>query len=586
MGGPSYAEATPIVNATTFRNYGGSDGVAIHNNADEADVVVVPLMNVVVDGPDSESAIAPKWRDLPFAILFWAHLAVMIWLGVSVAPKGFEMVHVNLQELEDQVRKSDDVTEEDIHHLEDIISEAAIYMEVYPSRIAIFLVIPCCILAFVFGLIGMNAILKPCPRTMVYTCLISTVVWTVIGLLASAIASGQVFLYVLSGLSLFGVGYFVRLAWKMVPFAGINLKFALEGIGRNGGIFIVAFLFAVIGFFWVFYWFYVLIGTFMYQNNRCQESHPDENFDMSSDDYSDVCDPPVPVVLFFILSLYWTGSIVLNTMQVCVAGVMATFCLDKSDADGCCSPAIWGSLFRSMTYSFGSICFGSLLQAIAAVLRYLIDSARSKREQNSDAGACGTVLLCIVGCLAELLEDLLRAFNQWAYIFVGLYGFSYIESGKRVMELFQARGFTAIITDNLVGYVLGFASTIVALATAFTAWLIEHSFSKGKGEPLMEPFDPTVDVNDYSYIFGPLPMPGLWAAVIGFVIGLWVASVMMNVIKGAINTVIVCWADSPAVMEVQHPLLTQELSNTYRSVFDLDTMQASGTVPQSTPLIV
>lgn len=165
---------------------------------------------------------------------------------------------------------------------------------------------------------------------------------------------------------------------------------------------------------------------------------------MSSDDYSDVCDPPVPVFLFFIFSLYWTSAIIMvsciaslypnhfrirlncicfflyqNSMQVCVAGVMATFCLDKSDADRCCSPAICGSLYRSMTFSFGSICLGSLLQAIVAVLRYLIDSARARRERNEDAGACGSLLLCIADCLAEIMEELLRAFNQWAYIFVG-----------------------------------------------------------------------------------------------------------------------------------------------------------------------
>ena len=239
---------------------------------------------------------------------------------------------------------------------------------------------------------------------------------------------------------------------------------------------------------------------------------------------------------------------------------MATWCLDKSEADSCCSSAILGSLYRSMTFSFGSICLGSLLQGLVAVFRFLIDSARAQRQQDPDTNdACGSILLCILDCIADLLEELIRAFNQWAYIFVGLYGYSYVESGKRVMELFRARGFTAIITDNLVSYVLAFTTFLIALATAFTAWLLEYSLSPVESKGPIKESD--------SFFFGSLPHPGAWAAFIGFIIGLWVASVMTNVIKGAVNTLIVCWADSPNAMEAQHPDLTRELSSTWRHAF-------------------
>lgn len=41
----------------------------------------------------------------------------------------------------------------------------------------------------------------------------------------------------------------------------------------------------------------------------------------------------------------------------------------------------------------------------------------------------------------------------------------------------------------------------------------------------------------------------------------------MNVVKGAVNTLIVCWADSPAVFELNHPALTTEMTESWRSVF-------------------
>lgn len=50
----------------------------------------------------------------------------------------------------------------------------------------------------------------------------------------------------------------------------------------------------------------------------------------------------------------------------------------------------------SFTYSFGSICFGSLLQALVAVIRRLVENARRQREQNGSG--TGGILLCLLDC--------------------------------------------------------------------------------------------------------------------------------------------------------------------------------------------
>jgi hypothetical protein len=125
------------------------------------------------------------------------------------------------------------------------------------------------------------------------------------------------------------------------------------------------------------------------------------------------------------------------------------------------------------------------------------------------------------------------------------------------MELFRARGFAAIITDNLVGYVLAFTTFTVAILTGIAGVLVESSVTKTNADAVKD---------GESYIFGPLPAPG-FAFGLSFVIGLWIVSVMMNVLKGAVNTLIVCWADSPAVMEMQHPTLTKEMAEAWSEVF-------------------
>lgn len=42
---------------------------------------------------------------------------------------------------------------------------------------------------------------------------------------------------------------------------------------------------------------------------------------------------------------------------------------------------------------------------------------------------------------------------------------------------------------------------------------------------------------------------------------------MMSVVRGAVNTLIVCWADSPARMEENHPEATKDMAEAWTSVF-------------------
>lgn len=191
---------------------------------------------------------------------------------------------------------------------------------------------------------------------------------------------------------------------------------------------------------------------------------------------------------------------------------MATWCFDYDSARGCCSSAVWSSLYRSLTFSFGSICFGSLLLAIVRVLRYFIENAKKQRDNRSDDCDGAQLLLCILDCLIKLFEEVLEYFNHWAFVFCGIYGYSYLQSGKMVIELFRARGWETIVTDDLIGYVLAFTTFSVGLCTGLFSLCLERLIdsmiepdtydTSGKNPGEIEPWD----INK-SYLFGPLPQP-------------------------------------------------------------------------------
>ena len=122
---------------------------------------------------------------------------------------------------------------------------------------------------------------------------------------------------------------------------------------------------------------------------------------------------------------------------------------------------------RALTTSFGSICFGSLLVALIQALRSLANEA----QQNGDSGILGCIAECILACLQSIVEY----FNKWAFIYVGLYGYSYMEAGKNVFNLFKNRGWDAIVADDLIGNVLFLVSLLVGALTGVVGIVLQST---------------------------------------------------------------------------------------------------------------
>lgn len=54
---------------------------------------------------------------------------------------------------------------------------------------------------------------------------------------------------------------------------------------------------------------------------------------------------------------------------------------------------------------------------------------------------------------------------------------------------------------------------------------------------------------------------------------------MMNVVRGAVNTLIVCWADSPSRLEANHPEATRRMAEAWASVYPEAGVQVATTLP-------
>jgi hypothetical protein len=265
----------------------------------------------------------------------------------------------------------------------------------------------------------------------------SVIMSAVVGILG--FMSGQLMMGIM-GLAMFAIGIcYAKAVWPRIPFAAANLNTALTGVKANMGLTVVAYLMMILAFGWSMLWFIGLGEA------------------LSSSD---------SITLFFLLlSYYWVHQVLTNTVHVTTAGTIGTWWFVPGEANGCWSSAIQDSFCRATTYSFGSICLGSLIVAIVQALRALVHMSRDNEDMQ--------MLTCILDCILGCIEDIIEYFNKWAYVYVGLYGFGYLEAGRNVIQLFEQKGWTVIISDDLCDRVLflisagvGLLSGLVGLALA------------------------------------------------------------------------------------------------------------------------
>jgi hypothetical protein len=133
-----------------------------------------------------------------------------------------------------------------------------------------------------------------------------------------------------------------------------------------------------------------------------------------------------------------------------------------------------------MTYSFGSISFGSLVVSVIQFIKQLASVGQAAAQQEGET--IFQIIFCFLQCLIGLIEGLVEYFNHYAYTQIALYGKvyfpsstmliqKYLDAARDTWRLFKNRGFDAIINDLLIDNVLTMGSVLIAYITAFLAYL-------------------------------------------------------------------------------------------------------------------
>lgn len=423
----------------------------------------------------------PAWRDVWAAILYYISLAA--FLGIA---------YINISYLFQKGRGG--------FSSDDSAALIGILVAVTPS---------------VFLSIGLAALLLyfayKAPESMIHGCYIGTSVLGVsIGIMMIVMGSvlGGIISFLIAGLNM--LMYFL---WrKFIPFSATLLRWSTHTMFEYPGI-----IGANIGLMLTLFVKMLAFGaSFVGAAMMYQDKYRTEAYIKGTLIYS---------VFWFI----WTEEIIQNVSRVTSSGVFACRYFLGLHSPQAPNPTT-ESFKRATTYSFGSICFGSLLVSIISFLRFLLNTSD---DRNSIAGA-------LTDCLLSILEDLLRYFNTYAFTQVAIYGKPYIEAAKSTWDLVKSSGVGAIINDNLIGSVIGLGSFAIGLVGGLSA-VVTFILYNGAS-----------DVREYILPF--------IAGTIASAVITWCS---LNIIGSGVTTFYVCLAEDPAALSRTDPDTYRQVTSQY-----------------------
>lgn len=136
----------------------------------------------------------------------------------------------------------------------------------------------------------------------------------------------------------------------------------------------------------------------------------------------------IGLLVFITFAGYWITEVIKNVIHVTISGVYGSWYFCSQKPGGVPKGATRGAFKRAMTYSFGSISFGSLLVAIIQLLRQACSIA--KQNEMAQGNIIGTIAFCILGCFIGLLEWAIQFFNEYSFSYIALYGKAYVPAAK------------------------------------------------------------------------------------------------------------------------------------------------------------
>jgi hypothetical protein len=136
----------------------------------------------------------------------------------------------------------------------------------------------------------------------------------------------------------------------------------------------------------------------------------------------------IGLIIFVTFAGYWISEWIRQTLHTTIAGVYGSWYFCSRKPGGMPAGATRGAFRRAITYSFGSVSFGSLIVSVMQLLRQAASLAQ--RSQGQQGNVAGFVLFCVLNCFMTVLDWAIRFLNHYAFSHIALYGKAFIPAAK------------------------------------------------------------------------------------------------------------------------------------------------------------
>lgn len=325
--------------------------------------------------------------------------------------------------------------------------------------------------------------------------------------------------------------------WTMrsrIPFATLVLKLIIDVTRTFPSTLIVSLIGSFVASAFGVLWSAVMVAVYV-------KYHPDSENPACSEQGGCSNGKLIGLMVFITFAGFYISEVIKNVIHTTICGVYGSwyYCY-KSDQGMPRHPAM-SSFKRSMTYSFGSISFGSLIVAFINLIRQILSALRNANAQDG-GNVVISILLCLADCIIGFIDWLVQFFNHYAYSYIALYGKAYIPAARETWFVMKKRGIDALVNDSLIGNVLSFGSTFVGFATALFGYLflrLTHPAYNSTG--------------------------GYYPIIVGFsfLVGTQICSITTVSITSGVATFFVAVAKDPEVFHASYPDIYEQLCNVY-----------------------
>ena len=289
-----------------------------------------------------------------------------------------------------------------------------------------------------------------------------------------------------------------------ISFAAINLKVSCEAILESPQIIINSLLVQSIQFMFILVWCLAVYGfatnyddNYIYSSNnnqwynlkQCTTYEYTNNFELTSgislscennnNCQSCVCNGSLvynnkscfvmkiypAVYMFLLFSLFWSSSVLSNVVH-CSTSAIISIWWRTCNNDNINDNRNHTILKHIVTKSLGSICFGSLLVAIVRIMKTiltLIIQNLKKIRATSFLSYFQNCLLSLFSFILSVLDRIMTYFNRYAFCYVGIFGYDFLKSSKCAIELFQQKGWSILLNDDIIDFVIYLSNLLIGI---------------------------------------------------------------------------------------------------------------------------